>query len=112
MNQYIAYCGLNCEACEARLATIHNDDERRAKVARMWSEWNGVEIAPEMVCCEGCRTEGRKAAYCGMCAIRLCATAKGYNTCGDCAEAGTCPKVAPIADTNAEAAANIGRKAD
>ena len=26
MNEYIAYCGLNCEACEARLATGNNAD--------------------------------------------------------------------------------------
>lgn len=35
MNRYIACCGLNCEACEARLATIHNDDALRAKVAEL-----------------------------------------------------------------------------
>ena len=28
MNDYIAYCGLDCEACEARLATVNNDAER------------------------------------------------------------------------------------
>ena len=25
MNDYIAYCGLDCETCEARLATVNND---------------------------------------------------------------------------------------
>lgn len=25
MNDYIAYCGLDCETCEARLATVKND---------------------------------------------------------------------------------------
>ena len=32
MNEYIAYCGLDCEVCEARLATINNDNELRIKV--------------------------------------------------------------------------------
>lgn len=58
MNQYIAYCGLNCETCEARLATINNNDALRAKVSKLWSELNGVEITPEMIFCEGCRTDG------------------------------------------------------
>ena len=31
MNEYIAYCGLNCEACEARLATVNNDDALRVE---------------------------------------------------------------------------------
>ena len=26
MNKFIAYCGLDCEKCEARIATINNDD--------------------------------------------------------------------------------------
>ena len=26
MNEYIAYCGLDCEECEARLATVNNDE--------------------------------------------------------------------------------------
>ena len=25
MKKYIAYCGLDCESCEARLATVNND---------------------------------------------------------------------------------------
>ena len=49
MNEYIAYCGLNCEACEARLATVNNDDALRQRVAREWSELNGVEITAEMI---------------------------------------------------------------
>ena len=60
MNQYIAYCGLNCEACEARMATMNNDDTLRKKVAKLWSELNGVEITPEMINCAGCRIEGVK----------------------------------------------------
>ena len=28
MNDYIAYCGLDCEVCEARLATVNNDNEQ------------------------------------------------------------------------------------
>ena len=29
MKEYISYCGLNCETCNARLATIFNDDALR-----------------------------------------------------------------------------------
>ena len=54
MNEYIAYCGLDCEACEARIATVNNDAELRQRVAKEWSELNGVEITPEMINCAGC----------------------------------------------------------
>ena len=35
MNDYIAYCGLDCETCEARLATVNNDNELRIKVSKI-----------------------------------------------------------------------------
>ena len=47
MNDYIAYCGLDCEVCEARLATVNNDNELRIKVSKEWSELNGVEISAQ-----------------------------------------------------------------
>ena len=35
MNEYIAYCGLDCESCEARIATV-NDDIRKCASARKY----------------------------------------------------------------------------
>ena len=35
MNEYIAYCGLDCETCEARIATANDDNELREKVAKL-----------------------------------------------------------------------------
>ncbi len=71
MNEYIAYCGLDCEACEARLATVNNDDVMRQRIAREWSDLNGVEITPEMINCSGCRIPGAKTPYCdSLCPIR------------------------------------------
>lgn len=40
MNSFIAFCGLDCATCEARVATIHNDDALHARVAQQWSELN------------------------------------------------------------------------
>ena len=34
MNKMIACCGINCETCEARIATIKNDDKMRVEVAK------------------------------------------------------------------------------
>ncbi len=58
MKTLIAYCGLDCESCEARLATINNNNSLRAKVAKKWSDLNGVEITPQMINCVGCRVDG------------------------------------------------------
>ena len=49
MKKLIAYCGLDCEKCDARKAPLESDDALRKKVAKLWSELNGVEITPEMI---------------------------------------------------------------
>ena len=53
---------MDCEACEARIATVNNDAELRQRVAKEWSELNGVEITPEMINCAGCRIDGGEDA--------------------------------------------------
>lgn len=109
MKQLIAYCGLDCEACEARIATVNDDNELREKVAKLWSELNGVEITPAMINCVGCRVDGVKTPYCdSLCPIRQCALGRGIGTCGDCGEKATCENLAMIAGNNAEARGNLG----
>ena len=109
MKDMIAYCGLDCEACEARRATVENNDELRRKVAKLWSELNGVEITPEMIHCEGCRINGVKTPYCDtLCPIRQCALGKGVETCAGCAEVQTCETAGMILGNNEEARRNLG----
>ncbi len=104
MKEWIAYCGLDCETCEARIATVKNDDELRRQVAKEWSELNGVEITPDMINCTGCRMEGPKTPYCeSLCPIRQCAIKKKAETCGTCAEMKTCEKLAAITSGNEDA---------
>ena len=108
MKKFIAYCGLDCEACEARLATINNDDKLRKKVAELWTELNGVDISPEMINCLGCRIDGVKTPYCEcLCPIRQCAIRKNCDTCGMCEAVKTCDKVGKILENNADARRNL-----
>ena len=108
MNEYIAYCGLDCETCKARIATVNKDVELRQQVAKEWSELNGVEITPEMINCVGCRIDGQKTPYCeSLCPIRQCAMEKKLETCGGCAEMTTCEKLAAITGNNPDAANNL-----
>ena len=108
MKEYIAYCGLDCETCEARIATINNDEAQREKVARLWSELNQAEITPEMINCTGCRIEGVKTPYCdAICPIRQCAMAKGFETCAGGKEKDSCEKLGMILANNEQAAKNL-----
>lgn len=108
MNQYIAYCGLNCETCEARLATVRQDEALRKQVAESWSKLNGVEITPDMIRCEGCRVEGAKTPYCEvLCPIRQCALNKKMETCGSCSAMNECEKLGAITRNNAGALSSL-----
>lgn len=104
----IAYCGLDCEKCDARTATINNDDKLREKVAKLWSELNGVEITTDMINCMGCFSEGVKTPYCNsLCPIRQCALDKGVKNCGKCADMEGCSVVATVISNNSEALENL-----
>ena len=108
MRTMIAYCGLDCEKCDAYLATIHDDQALREKTAKLWSEQNHADIRPEYINCEGCRAGGVKFVYCeSMCGIRKCAMKRGVTTCGDCAELDTCKTVEPLVANVPEALKNL-----
>ena len=98
MKQLIACCGLDCGSCDARIATVADDNELREKTAREWSVLNNSpEITAATINCMGCRTDGVKFAFCSdMCEIRRCVHGKGFDTCGECEELDGCSIVAPV----------------
>jgi hypothetical protein len=108
MKTMIAYCGLDCEKCDAYLATKNNDQALREKTAQLWSKLNNTPILPEHINCEGCRSNGVKTFYCStLCSIRSCALGKGVTTCGDCPEMEHCPTVRAVHEHNPEARNNL-----
>jgi hypothetical protein len=108
MEKLISCCGLNCETCDARIATIENSDELRKATAASWQKmFNAAEIPYESINCTGCRIDGVKFTHCESCEIRNCVKEKGYETCGDCSEMGTCKIVAFVHQHAPEAIENL-----
>lgn len=108
MKDMIAYCGLDCEKCDAYIATINNDQTLREKTAKLWARLNNAPILPEHINCQGCRIEGIKTVFCdNLCGIRKCALKKGVVTCGDCVDLGECKTVGTIILNNPEALKNL-----
>ena len=106
--EMIAYCGLDCEKCDAYLATINDDQELRKKTAKLWTELNNAPILPEHINCQGCRVEGIKTVFCSsMCDIRQCALKKSVATCSDCSALESCPTVGIILENNPSALNNL-----
>ena len=109
-NQMIGCCGLDCEKCEARIATLTNDNALREKTAALWTTLNGVTILPEMINCTGCRMEGAKTPFCGkLCPVHNCVREKGLDTCADCGRMDGCPTLGQIAGNSPSVLDNLKR---
>ncbi len=99
----ISCCGLDCSECEAYLATKANDDDKRAAVAKKWSELYNADIKAEHINCDGCREEGRKFYYCSdICEIRKCCIEKDLANCAEC-DMYSCDKLREFFDLAPEA---------
>ncbi len=85
MTATTAYCGLDCRECEAYKATGAHDRKRKEQLVENWAD-KRVELAPEDIECDGCKSS-RLSAYCRkLCKIRPCAIEKGVDTCAECSE--------------------------
>jgi len=110
MNKLIACCGLNCETCDARIATVKNDNELRRQTAEKWQKmFDAPAISIESINCTGCRSEGVKFSHCSECQIRICVNGKGFETCADCSDMATCQLVAMIHQYAPDAVENLKR---
>ena len=108
MEKLISCCGLNCATCDARVATIENNEGLRKATADKWKVmFNVPEMSPDMINCTGCREEGVKFNHCEVCEIRSCVNEKGFETCGDCSEMTTCIKVSAVHKYVPEAILNL-----
>jgi len=94
MNNLIAACGINCAECDARTATLNNDNNLREIVAKKWkTEYGNSDITPEMINCMGCNAEGLKIGHCAECEMRTCAHGKGFTTCAECDSFDSCETI-------------------
>jgi len=86
----LSYCGLRCDTCPIRLATLEEDPgrkrEMREEIAVEYSGAYGVmKSADDISDCDGCRAEsGRLFGDCASCKIRKCAAEKDINNCAYC----------------------------
>ena len=110
-DKMIGYCGINCEKCEARIATIKDDDKMREEVSRKWCELFHTDmITPDKINCTGCKGNGVKYFFCNqMCKIKPCVTSKGYESCAECTEMDSCAKLAAEISNNEDAKNNLKR---
>jgi len=105
MNNLIGCCGLNCETCDVRIATINDDNDLRAKTAAKWCKLNNTDaIRPEHMNCLGCLSEGVKTVFCtSMCQVRKCCQSKDFANCMQCDDKKTCKELSVFISNNQDA---------
>jgi hypothetical protein len=107
MPELLAYCGIDCDACPALIATRTNDAALRAKTAAGWSKSFGHDFKPDDINCSGCSsTDGPHLGYCSICGIRKCAVSRKLETCAACADYG-CATLAGFHEKAPEAKARL-----
>ena len=84
VSETIAYCGLDCRKCDAFTATQAEDSERKAEIAKRWTEGLGVEFKPEDIDCMGCMSDKISGWCTKICKIRPCAEVRKVKTCAHC----------------------------
>lgn len=84
MTELIAPCGIDCQICDAYIATQTGDTALRQKLAENYLKNFGKEIPLDQLACDGCGEKGSHIGFCAVCEIRACAFAKGYKTCAEC----------------------------
>ncbi|MHA2325774.1 MAG: DUF3795 domain-containing protein [Promethearchaeota archaeon] len=83
MHKNIAYCGLDCLACPAYMATQQGDDKALERIASEWS--NGeLKFDPVEGNCVGCAEDGQHHSWCEICPVRKCGIDKMVKNCGFC----------------------------
>lgn len=91
MEKMIAFCGLDCAACEGYLATQANDEAAKVKVLEKWRvAFGGPDMTLASVTCDGCNSTGRLGGYCAECPVRACALEKGFENCAYCDDIEAC----------------------
>lgn len=80
----IACCGLDCETCDAYMATQADDDALRATTAEKWTKMYNYPMKPEDINCTSCKAPGVKIGHCHVCEVRKCCMDRGHEHCGVC----------------------------
>lgn len=68
MKNMIGYCGLDCEKCDAYLATINDDQALREKTAKLWAELNNAPFCRNISTARAAVQTEQKRYFVSICA--------------------------------------------
>ena len=101
--QLLSYCGIDCTACPAYIATQVNNIEKLTTLA---DEWFDGATDHTIVLCDGCKSEGRIVKWCAECLTRACTIERELENCAYCDDFG-CEKLLKVFEMSADAKTNL-----
>ncbi len=108
MSEMLSYCGLDCGACPAYLATQAGDTARQKALLEEWRvKFDAPHLTLATFACDGCPNDGRLSGLCTHCQIRACARGRGLSTCAACADFEDCQTLQGFIAEIPEAQANL-----
>ncbi|NHJ12254.1 MAG: DUF3795 domain-containing protein [Candidatus Thorarchaeota archaeon] len=106
MTEIIAYCGLDCTACDAFKATRTENLEQKKRIAERWNQQFNKEFTTQDIECDGCLSS-RISGWCrSICQVRPCAIERGVETCAHCDDY-LCEKIERFLSDEPEATARL-----
>ena len=80
----LTMCGYLCDICKAFAPNIKKKDERR-RLSALWRKYYGLDIPPERIYCEGCRSMKKDARRIDTdCPVRACVLQNKIDNCSEC----------------------------
>ncbi len=101
--ELMAYCGLDCAACSAYIATQANDMPALTTLAQEWFEGSTDHT---IIMCDGCKSDQRIMKWCRECPTRASAIEHGVDNCAHCEDYG-CEKLLKVFEMSPEAQTNL-----
>ena len=82
----VTMCGYKCDMCGAYAKNIKKQD-RRKQLSAMWKKYYDIDIKPEDIYCDGCRSKKKVAVLIDdKCPVRLCAADRKLMGCAECGQ--------------------------
>ncbi|MFX1454165.1 MAG: DUF3795 domain-containing protein [Promethearchaeota archaeon] len=83
MEKKISFCGMDCLACPAYIASQLGNKKALKRIVTKWS--NGIlKLDRENFDCVGCTEDGQHYSWCDICPIRKCNMDKKIKNCAYC----------------------------
>ena len=78
-----SYCGVNCEKCNAYVATTTGNESLKMKVIKEWGALYKRNFEVEDILCYGCKSD-TLFMLCSLCDIKPCNEKHNVSNCQDC----------------------------